>query len=253
MALNAQRALNINDFLSRVSKNGYSRLNRIAVVIKPPQELLRILKYKEKDDYLTYYAETVFIPGYELATTEMNLGGPTMTVPVKSEYRDMRITFVADDRLRQKTFFDAWLNYINPKENKYDFRYRDDYIGEMEVIHISEGGDRTTYGIVLYEVFPVAINDIQGTWSEQEPVRFDVVFSYRYWRSMNADSYELKDSDIPEQLESIDVIGNERSGRERLESIDVIGDENRRSSREILESIDVIGNNTTGRRRGWDK
>ena len=173
-----------------------------------------------------------------------------MTVPIKSEYRDMRVTFVADNRMRQKTFFDAWLNYINPKENKYDFRYRDDYIGEIEVLHISEDGSKPSYGIKLYEAFPVAINDIQSSWAEQEPVRFDVVFSYRYWRSLNADSYELRDSDVPEQLESIDVIGDQRRGRETLESIDVIGNPKRKPKSEILESIDVIGNVTTGRRRG---
>jgi hypothetical protein len=155
-------------------------------------------------------------------------------------------------------FFDAWLNFVNPKENKYDFRYRDDYIGEIDILQISEDGNRVSYGMRLYEVFPINLGEIKGSWVEQEPIRLDATFSYRYWRSLNADAYERSDDDAPEVLESIDVVGNRRD-REVLDSIDVNGRRRRGDGSEVLESIDVRGTrreteilesiDVTGRRR----
>lgn len=240
MAINPTKTLNISDFLSQVRKNGFARLNKIAINIKPPQELVEILNYRDKDSYLTYYAESVIMPGQELLTTDLNFGGPTVTYPVKSEYRDITTSFLVDDDMRQKMFFDAWLNFVNPKENKYDFRYRDDYIGTIDIFQISEDGYRLSYGVRLYEVYPVEMGEIKGSWAEQEPVRLDVKFSYRYWRSLNADKYERSDDDAPEEFIGVDVVNNykPKRGTEILESIDVVG---RRRGTEVLESIDVTG------------
>lgn len=257
MFIKPKNLLNINTFLSQIRKSGVSRLNRIAINIKPPQELIEILNYKGKDDYLTYYAESVTMPGVELGTANFNFGGPVMKVPISTDYREVTLTFLVDDDMRQKLFFDAWMNYINPKENKFDFRYRDDYIGEVDIFQISEDGNYISYGCKLYEVYPLAIGDIRGSWAEQEPVRLDITLSYRYWRSLRADKFERNDSEAPEMLESIDVIGVARD-KEILESVDVIGSR-RRSGNEVLESVDVIGNTrerevlesvtVTGRRR----
>lgn len=255
MSVNPKRLLNINNFLSQVRKSGFSRLNRIAISIKPPQELIEILNFRDKDNYLTYYAESVTFPGLELGTTNLNYGGPIMKMPVSTDYREITTTFIVDDDMRQKMFFDAWMNYINPKENKFDFRYRDDYIGDIYVLQISEDGSSITYGVKLFEVFPLAMGDIRGSWAEQEPVRLDVTFSYRYWRSLTADRFERSDADAPEMLESINVVGIKRD-KELLESIDVIG---KKRESEVLESIDVVGTRSerevlesvtvTGRRR----
>jgi hypothetical protein len=237
MPINPQKTLNINNFLSEVRKSGFSRLNRIAINIKPPRELVDILKYKNKDNYLTYYAESVLIPGFELLTNDLYYGGPRTNIPVRAEYKDVSTTFLVDDDMRQKTFFDAWMNFINPKENKFDFRYRDEYIGEIDVFQISEDGNRISYGVRLYEVFPIAVSEVKGSWAEQEPVRLDVNFSYRYWRSFNADQYERNDNEAPEVLQDIEVVGREVD-REVLTNINVRG---RTGGSEVLTNIDVRG------------
>lgn len=254
MAINTKKALNISDFVSRISDRGISKLNRIAIQIKPPVELLGVLSYNNKDEYLTYYAESVSMPGVEFTTGSIYFGGPPMTFPTRSEYRDVTISFLVDDWMRQKIFFDSWMNYINPKENKFDFRYRDDIIGEIDILQIREDGQGPSYGLRMYEVFPIAMSEIKGSWAEQEPVRLDISFSYRYWRSLNADSYERRDSEAPnysfvdytipsrqEVVGDIDVIGEPGGGRrpprrEVVGDIDVIG-----RPGDVLDNIDVIG------------
>lgn len=252
MAINTKSALNINNFISRIGDRGISKANRIAVQIKPPFEVVGILDYINKDEYLTYYAESVAMPGVEFSTAAIYFGGPPMTFPTRSEYRDISISFLVDDYMRQKTFFDSWMNYINPKENKFDFRYRDDIIGEIDIFQITEDGKYISYALRMYEVFPISMAEIKGSWAEQEPVRIDISFSYRYWRSLNADAYERNDPDGPgysfidykrpsrqETVGDIDVIGQPiRRGRETLADVDVIG-QNR--DRETLADIDVIG------------
>lgn len=245
MAINPTKAMSISGFLSRIRNSGFSRLNRIAIQIKPPNELIDILNYKNKDDYLTYFAESVTIPGIELMTTEINMGGPSMTIPHRGTYREASTTFLVDDDMRQKNFFDAWINFVNPKESKYDFRYRDDYIGEIDIFQISEDGSRLSYGVRMYEVYPIAIAEVKGSWAEQEPMRMDVAFSYRYWRSFTADRYERTDDEAPEELVDIDVIGTDRSnGRDELTDINVIG--RTRTGNEVLTDINVNGSTRKG-------
>ena len=251
MAINTKNALKISDFISRIGDRGISRLNRIAIHIKPPFELIGLLNYGDKDQYLTYYAESVSMPGVEFTTGAIYFGGPPMTFPVRSEYRDITVSFIVDDWMRQKNFFDSWMNFINPKENKFDFRYRDEIIGEIDILQIREDGEGASYGLRMYEVFPIAMSEIKGSWAEQEPVRLDISFSYRYWRSLNADSYERRDPDAPnysfvdyttpsrqEVVGEIDVIGNtgRRPGGEVVGDIDVIG-----RPAEVVDNIDVIG------------
>jgi hypothetical protein len=241
MAIDPQKTLDINNFLSEVRLSGFSKLNRIAINIKPPRELIQILNYKNKDNYLTYYAESVLIPGYEILTNNLFLGGPPLNIPARSEYADVSTTFLVDDDMRQKVFFDAWMNFINPKESKFDFRYRDEYIGEIDVFQISEDGNRISYGVRLYEAFPIAVREVKGSWAEQEPIRLDVNFSYRYWRSFNADEYERTDNDAPIVLEGIEIINGGRKkigGKEVLTGINVIG---KTGGKEVLTGINVVG------------
>lgn len=236
MPIDPRRTLNINNFLSEVSKSGLSRLNRIAISIRGngPQQVVNALKHKNKDNYLTYYAESVLMPGHELLTNDLYYAGPRVNIPVRGEYKDIVVTFLVDDNMRQKEFFDAWMNYINPKQYSFDFRYRDDYVGEIDIYQISEDGSSITYGVRLYEVFPISMGEIKGTWAEQEAVRLDVSFSYRYWRSFSAPRYEKI---VPgEFLDVIDVIGETKDSNV-LGSIDVIGE----TRRDRLRSIDVVG------------
>jgi hypothetical protein len=240
MSLNPKQTMNISNFLSRVKDRGFARQNRIAVTIRPPIELVEILNYKDKDNYLTYYAEQVSMPSFDFNVTNFEFGGPTTPVPTKSDFKPVSVTFLLDDDMRQKMFFDAWINYINPKENKFDFRYRDDYVGSVDILQLSENGKGVSYGVRLFDAYPNSIGQIDGTWAEQEVCRLNVVFTYRYWRSFNADRFERDDSDAPDLIESIDVIGQRRDA-ELIESIDVVGRRRGNGGDDLIESIDVIG------------
>ena len=107
----------------------------------------------------------------------------------------------------QRKLFDTWLNFINPKEKDFDFRYRGDYIGKVTIFQINETGDDISYAVELQEAYPIRIGDVRGTWAEQEVMRLDVELSYRYWRNLSRGEI-IGDLD---QLIGVTVTGTRKS------------------------------------------
>lgn len=235
MAFDTYTTLNISSFVSRAKLDGFSRLNRVAVRINPPQALARNFD----SGSFTYYAEAVTIPGIELLTNDLNLNGPPMTYPTRTDYRPgTTITFLVDDKMSQRLFFDSWMNYIIPKERGFDVRYRDDYIGKLTIFQLTEDGRDVSYGVELYEAYPTSVGEIRGNWSEQEVARLDINFSYRYWRNLS--ELELSNDKIRETLLGVTVTGTRDAGT--LQSVIVTG------TRKTLDDGSLIGVTVTGTR-----
>jgi len=236
MSLNPKNLLNVSNFLSQVRKSGYARASKVAIAILPPSQLLNTLRFKLpsllQNDFLTYYSESVAFPGLNISLNNMNYGGPLMKVPVSTDYNEVQITFLVDDEMRQKTFFDAWMNFINPKENKFDFRYRDDYIGEVLILQLSETGKYFPYAVKLFEAFPVSMNEIRGSWADAgEAVRLDVTFSYRYWKNLRSSDFERDDANAEEDVIGIDI--------ESKDTPEVVGIDIFSRRKEELVGIDI--------------
>lgn len=233
MPINTVRTLNISNFVSQVSKSGFSRLNRIAIRINPPFEVAKQLKFMDVNSTVTYYAESVTMPGVELLTNELYLNGPPVTYPIKSDFKPgAMISFLVDDSMNQRKLFDTWLNFINPKEKDFDFRYRDDYIGKVTIFQINETGDDISYAVELQEAYPIRIGDVRGTWAEQEVVRLDVELSYRYWRNLSRGEI-IGDLD---QLIGVTVTGTRKS-RDDIAGVIVTGTK----KNDEIQSVTVTG------------
>ena len=179
------RLLNINDFLSRVSDSGFARSNRVTVEIFPPLALTILNPLTAATaKSLTYTAEQVTLPGRILQASDINIYGPPIKAPTRTLYNDLNITFLCDDFMTQRSFFDRWMNYINPSEDGFNLRYRDYYIGQVKIYQMNESGKKSNYGITLYEVYPLIVNDMGGNWVDTDVQRLQVQFSYRYWENI---------------------------------------------------------------------
>ena len=180
--------LNINDFLARVSSTGFARANRVTVEILPPSELIRLIPIAVvAAKTLTYTAEQVTLPGRILQASDINIYGPPIKAPTRTLYNDLNITFLCDNFMVQRAFFDRWINFINPSEQGFNMRYRDDYIGKINIYQMDEQGNKSNYGISLYEAYPLIVNDMGGNWVDNEVQRLQVQFSYRYWENILVD------------------------------------------------------------------
>ena len=113
----------IRDFVSSFTKD-IARPSRFDVYINLPPA---INKFNVFDDTnILYRCESAQLPGRTLGTTEQKTYGPTEKFPYMTTFNHLDLTFIVDDDMNQKVFFDAWMNYINPLYN-YNYRYKSDY------------------------------------------------------------------------------------------------------------------------------
>ena len=183
---------NINDFKASFTKD-VARTNRFDVEIPVP---LTLIPYVSSARNLKYRCETAQFPGRTFATTEQKTYGPIEKYPYLNTYNDLDLTFIVDDDMSQKIFFDAWMNYINPLYNN-NYRYKGDYATTIIVNQYNVSGEKT-YSINLNGAYPISINQMDLNWNDDSYHKLSVTFAYTYWQnnSLQALGMELVDAGI---------------------------------------------------------
>ena len=183
---------NINDFKASFTKD-VARTNRFDVEIPVP---LTLIPYLSSAKSLKYRCETAQFPGRTFATTEQKTYGPIEKFPYLNTYNDLDLTFIVDDDMNQKIFFDAWMSYINPLYNN-NYRYKGDYATTLVINQYDVSGEKT-YSINLNEAFPISMNQMDLSWGDDSYHKLSVTFAYTYWQnnSLQALGMELVDAGI---------------------------------------------------------
>jgi hypothetical protein len=182
----------INDFKSSFTKD-IARSNRFDVAIPVP---LTLLPYVSSAKNLNYRCESANLPGRTFGTIEQKIYGPVEKFPYMNTYNDIDLTFIVDDSMDQKVFFDAWMNYINPLYNN-NMRYKGDYSTTI-VINQYDVTNKLTYSVNLVDCFPLSINQMDLNWGDDGYHKLSVTFAYTYWQnnSLQALGMELVDAGI---------------------------------------------------------
>jgi hypothetical protein len=198
----------INDFKSSFTKD-IARPNRFDVNIPIP---LTLIPYVSSAKSLVYRCENAQLPGRTFATAEQKTYGPTEKMPYQTTYTDIDLTFIVDDDMNQKVFFDAWMNYINPLYN-YNFRYKGDYATTITVNQY-DVTNQLSYSVNLYDAYPISINQMDLDWSNEGFHKLSVTFAYTYWQnnSIQALGMELVDGGINAVTSAIGGLGGGISG-----------------------------------------
>lgn len=183
---------NINDFKSTFIKD-VARTNRFDVNIPVP---VTLIPYVASAKSLTYRCENAQLPGRTFATTEQKTYGPIEKYPYLNTYNDLDLTFIVDDDMNQKVFFDAWMNYINPLYNN-NMRYKGDYVTTI-TINQYDVTNELSYSVNLLDCFPVSINQMDLNWGDDGYHKLSVTFAYTSWQnnSLQALGMELVDAGI---------------------------------------------------------
>jgi hypothetical protein len=183
---------NINDFKSSFQKD-LSRPHKFDVNIPIP---LTLIPYIKSAKSLTYRCENTQLPGRTFATAEQKTYGPVEKYPYLNTYTDIDMTFIVDDDMTQKIFFDAWLSYINPLYNN-NMRYKGDY-STVITVNQYDVTNQISYSVNLYDAYPISINQMDLDWSSDGYHKLNVTFAYTYWQnnSLQALGMELVDAGI---------------------------------------------------------
>jgi hypothetical protein len=190
----------INEFKSSFTKD-IARPNRFDVSIPIP---LVLIPYFSSARSLNYRCENATLPGRTFATTEQKTYGPIEKFPYLTTYTDIDLTFIVDDDMQQKIFFDGWMDYINPLYN-HNIRYKSDYTTAI-TINQYDVQNKLTYSVNLYDAYPISINQMDLDWSNDGHHKLVVTFAYTTWQnnSLQAAGMQLLDYGIGS---AVDMIG----------------------------------------------
>jgi hypothetical protein len=183
----------ISDFQSSFKKD-VARPSKFEVDIPVP---LTLLPYIKSSRGIKMRCEAAQLPGRTFATAEQKIGSnPIEKFPYETTYNDIDLTFIVDDDMSQKVFFDAWMNYINPSFN-YNYRYKSDYATIINITQYDVMND-ASYSCSLYDAFPISMNQLDLDWSNDGYHKLSVTFAYTYWKnnSLQALGMELVDAGI---------------------------------------------------------
>jgi hypothetical protein len=199
---------NINDFKSSFTKD-VARTNRFDVNIPIP---LTLIPYVSSAKSLTYRCENAQLPGRTFATTEQKTYGPIEKYPYLTSYNDIDLTFIIDDDMNQKVFFDAWLNYINPQYNN-NFRFKSDY-STVITVNQYDVSNELTYSIDLIDAYPISMNQLDLSWGDDGYHKLSVTFAYTYWKnnSLQALGMQLVDAGINSVSDALGGLGGSGTG-----------------------------------------
>jgi hypothetical protein len=205
---------NINDFKSSFTKD-LARTNRFDVNIPIP---LTLIPYISSAKSLTYRCENAQLPGRTFATTEQKTYGPVEKFPYQTTFNDIDLTFIIEDDMNQKVFFDAWLNYINPQYNN-NFRYKSDFSTIITVNQYDVTG-KLSYSVDLVDAYPISMNQLDLSWGDDGYHKLSVSFAYTYWKnnSLQALGMQLVDAGINAVSDGLGGLGG--SGTSILNDIE---------------------------------
>ena len=168
----------LSDFLSSFTTD-VARPNKFdATIIVPAllQDFNPILRN------LTLRCEATELPGRTFGTVDQKFGSnPTTKFPIHSSYNDLTMTFIVSGDMSERTFFDVWMEYINPTRT-FDFDYKQNYASTITVKQY-DLQDVIVYAVNLFNAYPIAVNQMDLDWSNDGFHKLTVVFAYDYWQN----------------------------------------------------------------------
>lgn len=166
----------IADFKSSFS-NDLARPNKFSVEVPIP---FALISYLNTSRNLSFRCEATELPGRAISTTSQKIYGPEEKYPYLTNYNDITLSFILSDDMKEKLFFDAWLEWVNPSFT-HNFKYKGDY---CTPIRINQHGlnNQVTYSIDLVDAFPIGISPMNVSWSADGYHVLPVTFAYTKWK-----------------------------------------------------------------------
>lgn len=178
---------NINEFVSNLNKFGIAKPSHFDVLIFPPSGLSTEVSSSDLPRELSFRAEQAELPGMAVTTTEYRSYGPQRKIAYGSLFEDTNMTFIASHNMREKVFFENWLEFIsglNVDSETFNIQYYDNYKSDIEIRQYNEKGT-FVYGVKLVDAFPLNITAMALNRTIVDDFhRLTVAISYRRWQKL---------------------------------------------------------------------
>lgn len=168
-------------FLTTIRQGLFARQNNYDVVIVPPAgSALGSIGGAIYGYNLNLRCETISIPERSVSSNNDDIRvGPGREHAYNVTYGPISATFLCDNILSERRFFQNWQELAFDKEN-YTMGYYNDYTGTMYVSQKDDRGIPWTI-IEVEDVYPKTIAAHEFSTSSQDLQRLTVDFVYRRW------------------------------------------------------------------------
>jgi hypothetical protein len=196
---NAPKQLRMTDFKAAADRAGsFARGCRFIVRIYVPDFFTNQAKE------LHYMCDAAELPGRGFGLAEARYYGPSQVFPTNTQYQPASFSFLCRSDCTERRLFDDWMELINPTTN-FNFEYANNYWSQIDIFQYADyassvgsagpavGGNlnrpqnsknwqpHVTYSWRLYKAWPTIVNPQPVTWGEQDVLRLQVQFAYKYW------------------------------------------------------------------------
>ena len=165
----------------RAQVSDFARGGRYNVLIIPPAAANLTTSVTTK---LQFLCESVSLPTKSLASNAHEIYGPPREIPYRTTFTEAAMSFILDDTMTVKKYFDKWQGYII-NDTTGNPRYWDDFVGSIQIHRLlnNAGTEQdTAYKVELHEAYPSVVGEIAlGHTGGNEVLRLPVTFKYRKW------------------------------------------------------------------------
>jgi len=178
-----QTVFSIQKLRSKVGE--FARGHRYQVIVTPPfflQTAGAVVSEK-----LQYLCESISLPTKGIATNPHDIHGPPREIAYRETFTESALSFILDDAFTVKKYFDDWQAGIISPDGKNSPNYYNNYIGEIEIVRLSNDAtdfitSSTQYKVKLLEAYPSAVGEVAlGHSMGNEVLKLSVTFKYRRW------------------------------------------------------------------------
>lgn len=236
---------NISRFAEALRSSGAAKQSRYYVELSIPNVV--ISNYGAPDiDMVNMFVEQTMFPEFVIATQQTRSHSNPVEMPYDRIFGPVTMTFLCDNRMTVKHFFDTWIQGIYGTFGGV-LNYYDDYVvPEINIYKIDEQNSKV-YCVSLYNAFPKVVNDIMLASNSSDLTRFQVVFSYEMWKSfvIEGDGYSVAIDSFSEDVRQSRATyrGEYIGSMPSVPSIDFI-DRNNRNTRSASDIVGVGGVST---------
>jgi len=177
---------NIANFSAHINDLGTVQTNKFRVEIGRPRALPRA----NIDQTYQYRASSVRIPGvnFDMQNTARYGVGPLQKFPTNVNFTDIDITFLDTGVNALWKYFTIWMNVIfdytgqsGGSQASYSVEYKINYVADVN-IYVYENSGNLVNKITLKDAFPVSLNDVSLSWSENNRLyEFTTRFTFKEW------------------------------------------------------------------------
>lgn len=186
----------VKEFLAHFSK-GLSRSNRYRVEFILPQGIpagtlgantdAQAGNIQQLQSYfnsgrggVNIKCHTATFPQRSMLTAGLNQNSAEFRVPYSATYDPVTFSFYANSEMDTRDYFEVWQSAVcNFSNNTMNFL--NEYTADVSIFALDQTG-RDSYGVTLYEAWPLNIGTIDVSYSAQDAYQTTIVtMSYKSW------------------------------------------------------------------------